>query len=236
LEEVLTFENWDAKQVQNLINKNPDDLSILKWAFQEYKEEIVYACSFGAEAIVLLDLIYKVQKKAKVIFLDTGLHFQETYELIDKVKERFPLLQITLVKPPISLEQQAKEYGDKLWKVDPNLCCHIRKVVLLKEALQSSRAWISGLRREQSDSRKNTQFINKDEKFKKVKICPLIHWKWEDIMNYIHLNNLPYNPLHDKGFPSIGCFPCTQPVIGTEDSRAGRWVGSNKTECGLHQN
>ena len=234
--ELLTYDNWEIEKVEEITKQNPDDLSILKWAFQEYKNEIVYASSFGAEAIVLIDLIYRVHKKAKIIFLDTSLHFPETYELIEKIKERFPLLQIKMIKPSLTLEQQAKEHGDELWKVDPNLCCHIRKVVPLKEALQDSKAWISGLRREQSLSRKNTQYINKDEKFKMIKICPLIHWKWEDIMNYIELQQLPYNPLHDKGYPSIGCFPCTNPVTDSEDSRAGRWAGSNKTECGLHQN
>lgn len=236
MNELLTFENWDEHKVKTLIEQNPDDLSILKWAFQEYKEDLVYACSFGAEAIVLIDLIYKIQKEAKIIFLDTDLHFPETYELIEKIRIKYPLLQIEMLKPKISLEEQAKEFGEELWKGNPHHCCQIRKVVPLKEALNKRKAWISGLRCEQSPSRKKTQFINKDEKFNKVKICPLIHWKWEDVLNYIQQFNLPYNPLHDKGYPSIGCFPCTQPVTDADDFRAGRWAGTTKTECGLHQN
>lgn len=231
--ELITYENWDD---ENIIFKNqPDTLDVLKWAYNAYKSEIVYACSFGAEGIVLIDLIHKVNKKAKIIFLDTGLHFPETNELIDKVKKKYPSLTIERVRPKTSLEEQSKWYGDDLWKHNPNLCCHMRKVAPLQEALSGVKAWISGLRREQSPSRKNTQYINKDIKFRKVKICPLIHWTWEDIMNYIELNNLPYNPLHDQGYPSIGCAPCTQPINDENDQRSGRWAGLSKIECGLHQ-
>ncbi len=232
--EVLTYENWTEDQLTHILNQNPDYLDILKWAFKEYKEEIVYACSFGAEGIVLIDLIHKVNKEAKIIFLDTGVHFAETYELIEKVKKRYPTLNIEMIKPKISLAEQTKWYGDELWKDNPNLCCHLRKVVPLKEALSGVKAWISGLRREQSPLRSQTQYINKDDKFQNIKVCPLIHWSWEDIKMYIQLNKLPYNPLHDQGYPSIGCAPCTQPVSDTDDPRAGRWAGQSKSECGLH--
>lgn len=230
----LTYENWDKSKVEKVIEAHPDYLDILKWAFNEYDDELVYACSFGAEGVVLTDLINKVNKKADIIFLDTGLHFPETYGLIDKVKQRYPSLNIIMVKPKLSLESQTEKYGKNLWSVNPNQCCYLRKVAPLKDALKEVKAWISGLRREQSPTRKNTKFINKDEKFQKIKICPLIHWSWDDIMSYINLNDLPYNPLHDKGFPSIGCAPCTHPVSDSEDPRAGRWAGHTKIECGLH--
>jgi phosphoadenosine phosphosulfate reductase len=232
---MLTYENWDEKKINAVLDNQPDFLEVLKWAFHEYRDEIVYSCSFGAEGIVLIDLIHKVNKNAKVLFLDTGLHFPETYEVIEKVKSCYPSIQITMVKPKSSLEEQEKWYGEVLWSHNPNLCCHMRKVVPLKEALTDVKAWISGLRREQSPIRSNTQYINKDEKFHKVKICPLIHWTWADIMSYIDLNKLPYNPLHDKGYPSIGCSPCTKPILESGDLRAGRWAGHAKTECGLHQ-
>lgn len=235
MSEMLTYESWDEKKVNTLLDKQSDFLDVLKWAFQEYQDDIVYACSFGAEGIVLIDLIHKVNKKAKIIFLDTGVHFPETYELIEKVKSRYPTLQITMIQPKISLEEQSQVHGEELWKHNPNLCCHIRKVVPLQQALSDVKAWISGLRREQSPTRSHVQYINKDEKFQKIKVCPIIHWTWDDIMTYIHLNKLPYNPLHDKGYPSIGCAPCTNPVSETGDSRAGRWAGHSKTECGLHQ-
>ena len=232
---MLSYENWDEEKIAVLLEKQADFLDVLKWAYREYKDEIVYACSFGAEGIVLIDLIHKVNKTARISFLDTGLHFPETYELIEKVKQRYPSLQFKMVRPKLSLEEQAESYGDKLWSHNPNLCCHMRKVVPLREALTDVKAWISGLRREQSPTRSNTQYINKDDKFAKIKVCPLIHWTWKDIMTYINLNQLPYNPLHDQGYPSIGCAPCTQPVLENGDLRAGRWAGQSKTECGLHQ-
>jgi phosphoadenosine phosphosulfate reductase len=232
----ITYENWNDEVVNKILEKKPDYLDILKWAYQEYKDDIVYACSFGAEGIVMIDLIYKVNKKATIIFLDTGLHFSETYELIHLVKQKYPTLNIKMVKPKLNLEEQADKYGDQLWKKDPNLCCQLRKVAPLQEALSGAKAWISGLRREQSPLRSKTQYINKDDKFKNIKICPLIHWKWDEILTYIELNKLPYNPLHDQGYPSIGCAPCTQPVSDHAGSRAGRWAGQNKSECGLHLN
>jgi phosphoadenosine phosphosulfate reductase len=232
---MLTYENWDDENQVAIMDKNRDYFDILKWAYREYGEAIVYSCSFGAEGIVLIDLIHKVNKQAKIIFLDTGLHFPETYELIDRVKKQYPTLQITMLKPKISLEEQTKWYGEELWNDNPNLCCHMRKVVPLKEALQDSVAWISGLRRDQSPTRRNTQYINKDDKFHKIKICPLIHWSWDDIITYIHLNKLAYNPLHDQGYPSIGCAPCTQVVSESLEARSGRWAGLAKTECGLHE-
>jgi len=209
-------------------------LKILQWAYETYGSDILYACSFGAEGIVLIDLISKVKKDAEIIFLDTDLHFQETYDLIDKIKEKYPELQIQMKKPDLSLEEQAKAHGSALWKRQPDQCCYIRKVKPLEEVLSGAPAWISGLRREQSISRSKTNFINKDEKFKSIKVCPLIYWTWDDVWDYIHGNELPYNELHDNGFPSIGCIPCTSQVLDSADSRAGRWSGFNKTECGLH--
>jgi len=235
LTEKLTYENWDEEKIASFMESKPDFLDVLKWGYQEYQDDILYSCSFGAEGIVLIDLIQKVNKHARIIFLDTGLHFPETYELIEKVKERYPSLQLTMLKPTNTLEAQAKWYGDELWVDNPNLCCHMRKVVPLKEALTNVSAWISGLRRDQSPTRSTTQYINKDEKFQKVKICPLIHWSWDEIMTYIHLNQLPYNPLHDNGYPSIGCAPCTHPVTNPGDQRSGRWADRAKTECGLHE-
>jgi phosphoadenosine phosphosulfate reductase len=235
MSEVFTYENWNEKRQDEIVKKNPDFLDILKWSFLHYGDDIAYSCSFGAEGIVLIDLIHKVNPKAKIIFLDTGLHFPETYELIEKVIKRYPSLNVTLIKPNTTLEEQEKWYGEELWKHHPNLCCHMRKVAPLKEALRDAKAWITGLRREQSPTRSHIQYINRDEKFKKIKICPLIHWTWEDILNYIQNYQLPYNPLHDQGYPSIGCAPCTQPVSVDSDSRAGRWAGFSKKECGLHQ-
>ncbi|WP_047152219.1 phosphoadenylyl-sulfate reductase [Aneurinibacillus tyrosinisolvens] len=212
-----------------------DTLDVLKWAYSTFGDEIVYACSFGAEGMVLIDLISKIRKDAKVVFLDTNVHFKETYELIKRVQQRYPSLRIELLQPGLSLEEQASRYGDELWKSKPDQCCALRKLAPLEKALSGARAWISGLRRDQSPTRKNTQYVNCDRKFSSIKICPLIHWTWNDIWKYITLLDLEYNELHDKGYPSIGCEHCTLPAANTDDMRSGRWAGFGKTECGLHQ-
>ncbi|MGG1396880.1 phosphoadenylyl-sulfate reductase [Bacillus salipaludis] len=232
----VTYENWnqiyDSFQTED---ETKGARAVLEWAYQNYSEDkIVYASSFGAEAIVLIDLIQQVKPDAHIVFLDTGLHFPETYDVIDKIEARFPSLKIERKQPALNLDEQREQYGSALWKKDPNLCCQIRKVIPLRETLTTKEAWISGLRREQSPTRKDTQFLNKDEKFENIKICPLIHWTWDEVWAYIREKDLPYNQLHDQNYPSIGCFPCTQPVAADGDSRAGRWSGSGKTECGLH--
>ncbi|WP_058308955.1 phosphoadenylyl-sulfate reductase [Gracilibacillus massiliensis] len=209
-------------------------LNIIEWAYHNYGDSLVYACSFGAESMVLIDLIAKVKKDAALVFLDTGLHFQETYDLIEEVQQRYPLLNIDLKKPSITVDEQREQYGAALWKRNPDQCCYIRKVKPLEEALSGATAWISGLRRAQSPTRANTNFINKDDRFQSIKICPLIHWTWEDVWDYIELNDLPYNKLHDQNYPSIGCIPCTTKVLNNDDERAGRWADFQKTECGLH--
>lgn len=230
----ILYETWDDKKVSSILKQLPDYLDVLKWAYKEYGDRIVYSCSFGAEGIVLIDLISKVKQNAKVVFLDTGLHFNETYKLIDQIKCLYPNLQIELIKPNLTLHEQAKKFGNALWETNPNLCCKLRKIDPLEKVLQDYDAWISGLRREQTVSRRNTEYINKDNRFKKIKICPLIHWTWDDVLTYLRLNHLPYNPLHDQGYPSIGCATCTRPVKDNEDWRAGRWAGQRKIECGLH--
>ncbi|MFC4075777.1 phosphoadenylyl-sulfate reductase [Salinithrix halophila] len=235
----LTYETWETvekKPVFPIGDPLKGSMSVLKWAFDHYGEGLVYACSFGAEGMVLIDLISRVKPNAKVVFLDTDLHFKETYDVIEQVKKRYPDLRIDMLEPDLTLEEQANRHGDALWERNPNLCCHIRKIVPLERALSQVTAWISGLRRDQSPTRRFTQFLNQDRRFQAVKVCPLIHWTWEDVWDYIREKDLPYNLLHDRGYPSIGCDKCTRPVAEGEDSRAGRWTGIQKTECGLHVN
>ena len=222
------FIGWEPK------DETKGAAHVVDWAYETYGDEIIYACSFGAEGIVLIDLISSVKEDASIVFLDTDLHFQETYELIEKVKRRYPLLQINMKKPALTLEEQASQYGSALWRRDANQCCYLRKIKPLEDALDGATTWISGLRRDQSPSRSNTNFVNKDERFQSIKVCPLIYWTWEDVWSYIRLNNLDYNELHDQKYPSIGCIPCTSPVESNGDSRSGRWQDLNKTECGLH--
>lgn len=235
-EGLLTYETFNdevfAEWNQQCCSK--DTMEVIKWAYQVYENDLVYACSFGAEGVVLLDLISKARPEAKVIFLDTDLHFKETYALIERIKERYPKLNIHITKPALSLSEQAAAYGEQLWLSQPNQCCQLRKIKPLEQALSDALAWMSGLRKEQSPTRADLQIVNQDHRFKKIKICPLIHWTWEEIRAYINAFDLTYNVLHDRGYPSIGCQPCTAPANPFGDSREGRWKGSGKTECGLH--
>ena len=232
---MLTFETWQEPARDFEVDDTyKGALNTLEWAYDTYGDEVVYACSFGIEGIVLIDLIAKVKPDAKIVFLDTNKHFDETYEVIEKVKKRYPQLRIELKQPKLTLEEQAEQYGDKLWETDPNQCCKVRKIEPLDESLSEAIAWISGLRREQGPTRANTNFINLDKRFESIKICPLIHWTWKDVWRYVSRNELDYNILHDRGYPSIGCAPCTNPAFTEEDLRAGRWSGQGKTECGLH--
>ncbi|MBT1248842.1 phosphoadenylyl-sulfate reductase [Bacillus licheniformis] len=234
MNDVLTYSTWDEKASEEVMDTFSGEMDVLKWAYSTY-QKIVYACSFGAEGIVLIDLISKVVKEADIVFLDTGLHFPETYELINEVKDRYPGLSIHFLKPGLSVEEQEKRYGSELWKRQPDQCCRLRKIEPLREHLSGMEAWITGLRREQSETRKHVRYINKDDNFKLIKICPLIHWTWEDVWTYIKLNQLTYHKLHDQDYPSIGCEVCTLPVTDCGNLRAGRWAHQEKTECGLHQ-
>ncbi|KAA6451911.1 phosphoadenylyl-sulfate reductase [Bacillus swezeyi] len=231
---VLTYHTWNEDDAKAVMDGFSGEMDVLKWAYSTYGK-IVYACSFGAEGIVLIDLISKIKKDADIVFLDTGLHFQETYDLIKEIEHKYPGLSIRFLKPALTLEEQEEKYGKELWQRQPDLCCSLRKIEPLKEHLSGMDAWITGLRREQSETRSHVRYINKDDKFKLVKICPLIHWTWGDVWSYIRLNQLTYHKLHDQQYPSIGCEMCTLPVTDGGNLRAGRWAQREKTECGLHQ-
>lgn len=232
----LTFDNWDPKQLPHfpIDDESNGAQEVIRWSFAHYGPDLVYACSFGAESMVLIDLLSQVSPKIRLVFLDTGLHFRETYETIDAVVRRYPKLHLERIRPELSVVEQGVVHGERLWERNPDLCCHLRKILPLKQALSGAAAWISGLRREQSPIRQFTRFLNRDEKFGLIKICPLVHWAEAEVWEYIRVRDLPYNKLHIQGYPSIGCAPCTRPVAKGEDPRAGRWSGTGKTECGLH--
>jgi phosphoadenosine phosphosulfate reductase len=180
-------------------------------------------------------MVTKIGPKTKIFCLDTDLFFKETYETIDKVIERYAI-QPLIYKPKISLEEQAKKYGEKLWERDPDLCCGLRKVEPLSRAFKELKlkAWITGMRREQAPTRRNIGKIEWDSRWNLVKINPLADWSSKEVWRYAIKNKLPYNPLHDRGYPSIGCEPCTKPAEAESDKRSGRWKGLAKKECGIH--
>jgi len=215
--------------------KQPQD--VVAAAIERYREKIVLACSFGAEDVVLVDMVHRVDPSAPLFYLDTEFLFPETYATRDRVIERYHLkpAQVIQVKSLLTAQQQAKEHGDALWSREPDRCCQLRKVEPLTWVLRGYEAWITGIRRDQAPSRANAGIIEWDQKFELVKINPLARWTWADVWTYIKVYEVPYNPLHDQNYPSIGCTHCTAPVAPGEDPRAGRWKNFAKTECGLHK-
>lgn len=202
---------------------------VVAWALERYHPSIALACSFQKEESVLLDLLFRANPDARVFALDTGLLFDETYELWRATEQRYDT-KIERWQGP-TLAEQAVQYGDKLWASNPSQCCGIRKVAPLREGLSQLNAWITGIRREQSPARATAAKVEWDDAFGLVKVNPLADWTDKDVWRYVFEHQLPYNPLHDQGYSSIGCTPCTNPGEGRE----GRWAGSAKVECGLHQ-
>jgi phosphoadenylyl-sulfate reductase (thioredoxin) len=198
---------------------------VLAWAAQRFEGRLTCAISLGVEDVALISLAAERGLKLDFFSLDTGVLFPETYELWKKIEARYGLT-IRAVKPV--------EVIDRLWETQPDRCCQLRKVEPLKRHLAGYEAWVTGIRRQQSKDRANAQLVEPDPKFGLTKVNPLVAWTEKDVWKYVFANNVPYNPLHDKGYPSIGCMPCTSAVKAGEDPRAGRWRGTEKTECGLH--
>lgn len=215
--------------------KQPQE--VLAAAIERYADKIVLACSFGAEDVVLVDMVHRIDPTVPLFYLDTDFLFPETYATRDRIIERYKLqpAQVLSVKSLLTPERQAEQYGDALWTSNPDRCCQLRKVEPLTRVLKGFDAWITGIRRDQSPTRAHTKLIEWDDKFQLVKINPLAKWTWVDVWTYIKIHEVPYNPLHDRNYPSIGCTHCTKPVMPGEDPRSGRWQGSAKTECGLHK-
>ncbi|MFN8487040.1 MAG: phosphoadenylyl-sulfate reductase [Caldilineaceae bacterium] len=208
-------------------------LNILAWAIETFGQGLSIGTSFGASGIVLMDLALQISRRVDIFYIDTGYFFPETYTLIDRLQEHYQR-DFRVIKTDLTIAQQAKRYGPLLYQNDPNLCCHVRKVLPMHEALAERTAWATALRHDQASTRANTPVVQWNMRYKIIKVAPLVHWTEADIWQYIHEHGLPYNELHEQGYPSISCWPCTQPVKPGEDLRAGRWQGFNKTECGLH--
>ncbi|WP_172199174.1 phosphoadenylyl-sulfate reductase [Saccharibacillus qingshengii] len=206
---------------------------VIRFAAQQYTS-LTFACSFGAEDVVIVDMLQHVSPSTDIFYLDTDFHFQETYETRDRMADRYGL-EFVRVSPLLTPGEQAVKHAPELWTSDPNLCCNIRKVEPLTRNLSRYEAWITGIRRDQAPTRANSKKVEYDYKFGLMKFNPLADWTSEDVWKYIRDNDVIYNPLHDRNFPSIGCEQCTRQVMPGEDPRAGRWAGNDKTECGLHK-
>ena len=207
---------------------------ILRWALDAYRPRITLACSFGGPTgMVLLDMVMRLAPETPVFYLDTGLLFPETYALVARVSARYGIAPRPS-RPTLTVTEQGAVHGDALWARDPDRCCAIRKVAPQREALLDFDAWITGLRRDQSSTRRATPIVQWDVKFDLAKVNPLVDWDEKAVWRYIADHDVPYNPRHDRGYPSIGCTHCTRPVAPGDDPRAGRWSGFAKTECGIH--
>ena len=205
---------------------------ILLKAQEEFGNDLAMTTAFGYSGIVLMHFVKDVIPKVPIYFIDTGLHFEETIKLANKIKKDWKLNIIKISSQYTEKELEIK-LGKKPWIDNPNSCCEYRKVKPLVNILKTKKAWLSSIRRDQSKTRKNIDIIEIDKRGT-IKINPLYNWTKDETWMYIRKYNLPYNPLHDQMYPSIGCQPCTKPVDKGGDERDGRWVGKGKLECGIH--
>ena len=219
-------------------NASPEEL--LRWFIREYKESIALSSSLSIEDQVLTHIVCSIEKGTKIFTLDTGRLFAETYDLIHRTNQRYAIKMQVFFPDHQKIEAMVNSKGINLFYEsveNRKLCCNLRKIEPLKRAFDGLKVWICGLRREQSVTRNTMQKVEWDEANGLIKLNPLIDWSETDVWNFIQSNKIPYNPLHDKGFPSIGCLPCTRAIIPGEDIRAGRWWLENPEtkECGLHK-
>ena len=231
ISEETTEKDWQAVS-DGFEEASPED--VLRWAIKEFDPDVALATGFGAEGCVLVSMLSAISSGTRIFYLDTDLLFPETYALRDQLEARYGV-HFERRATSLSVGDQAALHGERLWEREPDLCCRLRKVEPLREMLKGLRAWVTAIRRDQSPARAGTGLIERDEKFGLIKINPLAAWSEHDVRNYIAKHDVPYNTLHDQGYPSIGCIPCTTLVQLGETSRAGRWRGTDKSECGIHK-
>ncbi|MBC8875937.1 MAG: phosphoadenylyl-sulfate reductase [Planctomycetes bacterium] len=206
---------------------------ILRWAVDRFAPCFTMATAFGPEGMTIIHMLAEIAPDTPIFNLDTGYQFDETLELRERVKKRYGIA-VEMKRPELSVEQYEALHGGPLYETNPTQCCFDRKIKVLNEAIRGMHAWASGIRRDQSPDRTKAPIVGWDKKFNLVKVSPLANWTKKEIWQMIADCDIPYNPLHDQGYTSVGCRPCTRAVLFGEDERAGRWSGSAKTECGLH--
>lgn len=232
--------NFTAEQIQQLNEKLKTPQDVLKWALDNLHPKIAMASSFGAEDVVVIDMMMKLNPKARIFTLDTGRLNQETYDVMDEIRNKYNMNIEVMFPDSNEVEEMVRVNGMNLFYQsmgNRKLCCGIRKVHPLKKMLSTVDGWITGLRADQTEVRSNVHRIEIDPQHNGIiKINPIIEWTWEQTWDYIKNNNIPYNKLHDKGYPSIGCEPCTRAIKSGEPLRAGRWWWETdpQKECGLH--
>jgi len=223
------------EQIRNIqqVAEQQNAEEVLRWAFENFGRDVAISSAFGAEGMALINMASRIQPDFRLFTIDTEFLFPETYRLMDQIESRYGI-RIERVYSLVSPQQQEQQHGAALWSRDPDRCCNLRKVEPLRRKLAEMRAWITSIRRHQTSARASAGKIEWDAKFGLVKINPLADWTTKQVWHYLHEHQVPYNPLHDQNFPSIGCTHCTRAIRPGEDARAGRWSGFAKTECGLH--
>ena len=228
----------DPEQMRTLAEQAAEELAdapaeeVIRWAVDTFGERICVTSSMTDA--VIIHLAAAVQPGIDVVFLDTGYHFAETIGTRDAVEATMKVNLLTIT-PVQSVAEQDAAYGKDLYKTDPDLCCQLRKVQPLTDALHDYDAWATGLRRAETHNRVIAPVVGWDARKGKVKVSPLARWSDDDVQRYIAEHGVLVNPLVYDGYPSIGCAPCTRRVAPGDDPRSGRWAGTNKTECGIHR-
>jgi phosphoadenosine phosphosulfate reductase len=220
-----------AEHSRRLDRAGPQE--IIAWAVEKYFPKLTMATAFGPEGCAIIHMLAAIEPRTHVFNLDTGYQFKETLALRDRIAQRYGI-EVEMRQPATTVAEYEAQHGGPLYRTNPDQCCLDRKVKVLRESVVGWNAWMSGIRRDQSVDRATAPIVGWDKKFSLVKISPLANWTKKDVWKLITDHDIPYNPLHDQGYTSIGCWPCTRAVMFGEDERAGRWSGSAKTECGLH--
>lgn len=222
------------------ITETSDTAEFIGWTLERFGHQpMILTTQFGMEGCALIDMYAGHGVPLTVVYLDTMFLFPETYALRDRMAARYPHLRFENRGTTLTPAAQAERHGESLWASDPDRCCQLRKVEPMREALAGTEVWITAITRSQSAARAETPVIGWDWQFQLLKISPLARWDRRQVWEYVQSHDVPYNPLHERGYPSIGCTHCTRPVAGagvTEYTRLGRWNSSGKTECGLHSN
>lgn len=229
---VETAPKFDLAEVnRKLSGAHPQE--ILRWGVEQFYPKLTMATAFGPEGCAILHMLAEIEPSVRVFNLDTGYQFAETLQLRDRIAARYGI-RVDLVGARESVAEYEAANGGPVYTHDPDRCCHDRKIVPLRRAVVGYDAWISSIRADQSAHRARADVVGWDAKFGLVKINPLLRWTHKEVWAFVLANDVPYNPLHDQNYPSIGCWPCTKAVADGQDERAGRWAGQAKTECGLH--
>jgi phosphoadenosine phosphosulfate reductase len=232
---VLGAGPWKPEHIgianRQLENAPPQE--VLTWAVDAFFPRLTMATAFGAEGCCILHMLAEIDPHVRVFNLDTGYQFPETLALRERIRTRYGIA-VEMVRPELAVAEYEAEHGGPVYLLHPDQCCHDRKIVPLRRAVAGYDAWISAIRKDQTNHRAEAGVVQWDAKFNLVKVNPLLTWTRKDVWDFITRHDVPYNPLHDQGYPSIGCFPCTRPVKEGQDERAGRWSGTDKKECGLH--